>query len=225
LIEKLSWEDANDPSNAENLVNAHRLIALCVIASCAIGMAGCSRSSTSTNGYSHTLVPGVTRDRVEEIAGKPISANPFNLDATHAEVLAYPFGQVVLMGGRVVLITIIKDPVYKGPFGAAPGVMDEQFQASLKASKGHRSGHVDSYDVIVTQGETRTRDWYDTTDNIMVEFAATNANDPLAPYQIVAVNLANKAGMDLLQQMVKSKLRGEFPDQRVVNFVSEPWTR
>jgi len=24
---------------------------------------------------------------------------------------------------------------------------------------------------------------------------------------------------------VKSKLRGEFPDQRVVNFVSESWTK
>jgi hypothetical protein len=166
----------------------------------------------------------VTRDRVEEIAGKPVSSQPFNLDATHAEVLAYPFGQVVLSGGRVILVTIIKDPAYVGPFGAGPGVMDEQFQASLKAHKGHRSGHVDSYDVIVTQGETRTRDWYDTTDNLMVEFAATNANDPLAPYQIVAVNLANQAGMNLLQQMVKSKLRGEFPDQRIVNFVSEPWT-
>jgi len=139
--------------------------------------------------------------------------------------MAYPFGQVILNGNRVIVVTIIKDQAYVGPFGVAPGIMDEQFQPSLKAAKGHRSGHVDSYDVIVTQGETRTRDWYDTTDNLMVEFAATNANDPLAPYQIVAVNLANQAGMNLLQQIVKSKLRGEFPDQRVVNFVSEPWSK
>jgi hypothetical protein len=205
-------------------VKARRFLALFILAACAINGAGCSRSAVSTGGYSHTLVPGVTRERVEEIAGKPDSVQPFNLDATHAEVMAYPFGQVVLSGDQVILVTIIKDPSFQGPFGAAPGVMDEQFQVALKASKGHRSGHTDSYDVIVTQGETRTRDWYDTTDNIMVEFAATNANDPLAPYQIVAVNLANKSGMDLLQQMVKSKLRGEFPDQRVVNFVSESWT-
>ncbi|HEY5095281.1 MAG TPA: hypothetical protein VII69_09220 [Candidatus Eremiobacteraceae bacterium] len=198
---------------------------LSAIAACAICWVGCSNKAPSTGGYSHTLVPGVTRDRVEEIAGKPVSVQPFNLDAIRAEVMAYPFGQVVLSGDRVILVTIIKDPAYQGPFGAAPGVMDDQFQVALKAHKGHLSGHTDSYDVIVTQGETRTRDWYDTTDNIMVEFAATNANDPLAPYQIVAVNLANKAGMDLLQQMVKSKLRGEFPDQRVVNFVSESWTK
>jgi hypothetical protein len=185
---------------------------------------GCKSGPPSTNGYSHEIVPGVTRDRVELIAGKPASDQPFNLGDMHAEVLAYPFGQVILSNGHVIVVTIIKDPAYVGPFGAAPGVMDEQFQASLKAHKGHRSGHVDSYDVIVTQGETRTRDWYDTTDNLMVEFAATNANDPLAPYQIVAVNLANEAGMKLLQEIVKSKLRGEFPDQRVVNFVSEPWS-
>jgi hypothetical protein len=189
-----------------------------------ICFAGCKSAAPSTNGSSHEIVPGVTRDRVEEIAGKPLSDQPFNLDVMHAEVLAYPFGQVILSDGRVIVVTIIKDPAYVGPFGAAPGVMDEQFQASLKAKKGHRSGHTDSYDVIVTQGETRTRDWYDTTDNLMVEEAATNANDPEAPYQIVAVNLANEAGMMLLQEIVKSKLRGEFPDQRVVNFVSEPWS-
>ena len=206
-------------------MRTYRNLALPFLAVCALCWAGCSNKPPATEGYSHTLVPGVTRDRVEEIAGKPISTQPFNLDTTHAEVMAYPFGQVVLSGARVILVTIIKDPAYKGPFGAAPGVMDEQFQAALKAHKGHVSGHTDSYDVIVTQGETRTRDWYDTTDNIMVEFAATNANDPLAPYQIVAVNLANKTGMNLLQQMVKSKLRGEFPDQRVVNFVSETWTK
>jgi hypothetical protein len=185
---------------------------------------GCKSAPPSTSGYSHEVVPGITRDRVEEIAGKPLSDQPFNLDVMHAEVLAYPFGQVILSDGRVIVVTIIKDLAYIGPFGAAPGVMDDQFQASLKAHKGHRSGHIDSYDVIVTQGETRTRDWYDTTDNLMVEEAATNANDPLAPYQIVAVNLANEAGMKLLQQIVKSKLRGEFPDQRIVNFVSESWS-
>ena len=187
--------------------------------------ASCAPKAPSTSGYSHEIVPGVTLERVEQVAGKPVSDQPFNLDTMHADVLAYPFGQVILSGGRVIVVTIIKDAAYHGPFGAAPGVMDEQFQASLKAAKGHRSGHVDSYDVIVTQGETRTRDWYDTTDNLMVEFAATNANDPLAPYQIVAVNLANEDGMNLLQQIVKSKLRGEFPDQRVVNFVSEPWSK
>jgi hypothetical protein len=185
---------------------------------------GCRSGPPSTSGYSHEIVPGVTHDRVELIAGKPVTDQPFDLGDMHAEVMAYPFGQVILSNGHVIVVTIIKDLAFVGPFGAAPGVMDEQFQASLKAHKGHRSGHVDSYDVIVTQGETRTRDWYDTTDNLMVEFAATNANDPLAPYQIVAVNLANEAGMKLLQQIVKSKLRGEFPDQRVVNFVSEPWS-
>ena len=203
----------------------YRLLVLTAVAWLALGAAACSPKPPSTSGYSHQIVPGISRERVEQIAGKPVSTQPFDLDTIHAEVMAYPFGQVILSGNHVIVVTIIKDQAYVGPFGVAPGVMDDQFQASLKAAKGHRSGHVDSYDVIVTQGETRTRDWYDTTDNLMVEFAATNANDPLAPYQIVAVNLANQDGMNLLQQIVKSKLRGEFPDQRVVNFVSEPWSK
>ena len=203
----------------------NRLLVLAAFAWLALGAAACSPKPPSTSGYSHQIVPGISRERVEQIAGKPVSTQPFDLDTIHAEVMAYPFGQVILSGNHVIVVTIIKDQAYVGPFGVAPGVMDDQFQASLKAAKGHRSGHVDSYDVIVTQGETRTRDWYDTTDNLMVEFAATNANDPLAPYQIVAVNLANQDGMNLLQQIVKSKLRGEFPDQRVVNFVSEPWSK
>jgi hypothetical protein len=205
-------------------VNAYRRFALLVLAAGAIAAAACANPPPSSEGYSKAIVPGLTVDRLEAIAGKPKTTEEFNLDNVKAEVRAYPFGQVILQDGRVVVVTIIKDQAYVGPFGAAPGVMDEQFQASLKAHKGHRSGHVDSYDVIVTQGETRTRDWYDTTDNIMVEFAATNANDPEAPYQIVAVNLANRDGVNLLLQLVKSKLRGEFPDQRIVNFVSEPWS-
>ncbi len=203
----------------------YRHLVLSIFASLVLCTTACTPKPPSTSGYSHEIVPGISRERVEQIAGKPVSTQPFNLDTIHAEVMAYPFGQVILNGNHVIVVTIIKDLAYVGPFGVAPGVMDDQFQASLKAAKGHRSGHVDSYDVIVTQGETRTRDWYDTTDNLMVEFAATNANDPLAPYQIVAVNLANQDGMNLLQQIVKSKLRGEFPDQRVVNFVSEPWTK
>lgn len=205
-------------------MNIHRHVALAALALFALCATSCTATPPSTSGYSHEIVPGVTRERVEQIAGKPDSTQPFNLDTLHAEVMAYPFGQVILSGDRVIVVTIIKDRAYVGPFGVAPGVMDEQFQASLKAAKGHRSGHVDSYDVFVTQGETRTRDWYDTTDNLMVEFAATNANDPLAPYQIVAVNLANVSGMNFLQAIVKSKLRGEFPDQRVLNFVSESWS-
>ncbi len=208
----------------QSMATAYSALARSALVLFVIFCVGCKSGPPSTSGYSHEIVPGVTHDRVELIAGKPTSDQPFNLGDMHAEVLAYPFGQVILSNGHVIVVTIIKDLAYVGPFGAAPGVMDEQFQASLKAHKGHRSGHVDSYDVIVTQGETRTRDWYDTTDNLMVEFAATNANDPLAPYQIVAVNLANEAGMKLLQEIVKSKLRGEFPDQRVVNFVSEPWS-
>jgi hypothetical protein len=206
-------------------VNTHRLFVLAILTSWALCATACSPKPPSTSGYSHQIVPGISRERVEQIAGKPVSTQPFNLDTLHAEVMAYPFGQVILSDNRVIVVTIIKDLAYAGPFGVAPGVMDDQFQASLKASKGHRSGHVDSYDVIVTQGETRTRDWYDTTDNLMVEFAATNANDPLAPYQIVAVNLANASGMNFLQAIVQSKLRGEFPDQRVLNFVSEPWSK
>jgi hypothetical protein len=207
-----------------SIATASSVLARSALALFVCCLVGCKAGPPSTMGYSHEIVPGVTRERVEEIAGKPVSVQPFNLDTMHAEVMAYPFGQVILSDGRVIVVTIIKDPAYVGPFGSAPGVMDDQFQASLKAHKGHRSGHIDSYDVIVTQGETRTRDWYDTTDNLMVEEAATNANDPEAPYQIVAVNLANEAGMKLLQQIVKSKLRGEFPDQRIVNFVSEPFS-
>ena len=190
----------------------------------ALALAACASGPPSTSGYRAAAVPGLSRDRIEEVLGKPTSSGPFSVGGIQAEVLLYPFGQVILQNGRAVVITIIKDASYKGPYGAAPGVMDDQFQATFKARKAHRSGHTENYDVFVTQGETRTRDWYDPADNLMVESAATNANDPEAPYQIVAVNLANADGLALLEQMVKSKLRGDQPDQHVMNYVSDPWS-
>jgi hypothetical protein len=189
-----------------------------------LGLAACSAAPPQSFGYQPGVVPGVTRDKIEAILGKPTSSGPFKVGSINAEVMIYPFGQVLLENDHAVVITIIKDPAYTGPFGAAPGVMDDQFQAGLKTRKVHRSGHLEYYDVFVTQGETRTRDWYDPADNLMVESAATNANDPEAPYQIVAVNLANEAGRALLEQMVKLKLSGENPDQHVMNYTSEPWS-
>src|SRR5579863_943852 len=189
-----------------------------------LASAACSAAPPQSFGYRPGVVPGVTRDKIEAILGKPSASGPFKVGDINADVMTYPFGQIVLEDDRAIVITIIKDPAYKGPFGAAPGVMNDQFQAAVKAQKVHRSGHVEYYDVLVTQGETRTRDWYDPADNLMVESAATNANDPEAPYQIVAVNLANEAGRALLEQLVKSKLSGEYPDQHVENFVSEPWS-
>jgi hypothetical protein len=194
------------------------------VASVILALAACSAGPPPSYGYQPGVVPGVTRDRIETILGKPSSSGPFKVGDISAEVMTYPFGQVILENGRAVVITIIKDPAYSGPYGAAPGVMVDQFQASVKAKKVHRSGHIEFYDVLVTQGETRTRDWYDPADNLMVESAATNANDPEAPYQIVAINLANEAGRALLEQMVKSKLSGEYPDQHVLNYTSEPWS-
>src|SRR5579872_1078421 len=189
-----------------------------------LAFAACSTTPPQSFGYRPGVVPGVTRDKIEAILGKPTSSGPFKVGGINADVMIYPFGQIILENDRAVVITIIKDPAYKGPFGAAPGVMNDQFQASVKAQKVHRRGHVEYYDVIVTQGETRTRDWYDPADNLMVESAATNANDPEAPYQIVAVNLADEAGRALLEQLVQTKLSGEFPDQHVQNYTSEPWS-
>ena len=190
----------------------------CVIVS------GCSSGPPPTYGYRAGAVPGLSRDEIQKILGDPTSTSPFTVGSTDAEVMVYPFGQVILENGRAVVITVIKDPAYRGPFGAAPGVMYDQFQSSFKARKLHRNGHVEDYDVFVTQGETRTRDWYDPADNLMVESAATNANDPEAPYQIVSVNLANDAGRALLDAMVKSKLSGDEPDQHIMNYVSLPWS-
>jgi hypothetical protein len=194
------------------------------VAAAILASAACSTAPPQSFGYRPGVVPGVTRDKIEAILGKPTSTGPFKVGDINADVMIYPFGQIILENDRTVVITIIKDPAYKGPFGAAPGVMNDQFQASVKAQKVRRSGHTEYYDVLVTQGETRTRDWYDPTDNLMVESAATNANDPEAPYQIVAVNLANEAGRALLEQLVKSKLSGDYPDQHVQNYTSEPWS-
>ena len=199
-------------------------LASVALAAAILALAACSTTPPQSFGYRPGIVPGVTRDKVEAILGKPTSSGPFKVGSINADVMIYPFGQIILENDRAVVITIIKDPAYKGPFGAAPGVMNDQFQASVKAQKVHRRGHVEYYDVLVTQGETRTRDWYDPADNLMVESAATNANDPEAPYQIVAVNLANEAGRALLEQLVQTKLSGEFPDQHVQNYTSEPWS-
>ncbi len=201
-----------------------RLCAGLAASAAILALGACSSAPPPSYGYVPGVVPGITSDRIEALLGKPTSRGPFAVGNINAEVMVYPFGQVILENGRAVVITIIKDPSYIGPYGAAPGVMEDQFHANVKASKIHRSGHVEIYDVFVTQGETRTRDWYDPADNLMVESAATNANDPEAPYQIVAVNLADEAGRALLEQMVKSKLTGDTPDQHVMNYTSEPWS-
>ena len=96
-------------------------------------------------------------------------------------------------------------------------------KAALHASKQHRTGHRDSYDVVVGQNDTRTRDLYDQTDHMMIELTAANANDPLAPFNVAQVTLANSAGLQLIDAFTKARLAGLYPDVHVDNFVSMQW--
>lgn len=173
--------------------------------------------------YNTSAVPGISASRLESLLGKPTSTLPFRLPGIEAQVLAYPFGQVIVRDGKVIAVTIATDPSYVGPHGVTVGTSEDHLMAALKAS-GHRSGHRDAYDLIAGGTETRTKDLYDDTDHVMYELAAANANDPEAPYHVISINLANPEGFSFLQAVTSAKVSGLYPGERIDNFTSEPWS-
>jgi len=193
------------------------------LATLALFGAACSTQTAETGGYKPGVVPGISRSGVEKILGKPTQAAPFALQNIKADVMTYPFGQILLQDDRVVAVTIASDPQYVGPLGLTLGMPDDQVKQKLNAGRRRRAGHRDSYDLIVGQIDTRTRDIYDDTDHLMIEMAAANPNDPEAPFRIIGITLANPAGTKLLSSITQAKVSGVYPDQHVDNFVSDPW--
>lgn len=170
------------------------------------------------------MVPGIAAAKVESIMAKPSQAQLFSLPGgVSANVMTYPFGQVLLQDGRVVAVTIVGDPDYVGPFGIKLGMPEDQVKAAFASHPKKRTGHKDAYDVVVGQSDTRTRDLYDQTDGLMIELAAANANDPEAAFNVISIALADEAGLSLLASITKAKVGGLYPDQHVYNFVTEPW--
>ena len=168
-------------------------------------------------------MPGIEKARVAGILGQPKSDNPFVLQTIKADVMTYDFGQVLLQDDRVVAITVADDPSYVGPYGIKLGVNEDSVKAALAAHRKRRTGHRDAYDVVVGTNDTRTRDLYDETDHLMIEMAAANPNDPLAPFNVISITQANDAGFAVLTAITKAKVGGLYPDQHVFNYVSEPW--
>ena len=183
----------------------------------------CSHKAAVTNGYRAEVVPGITHARVVELVGKPQDEAMFSLPGVQAQVMTYPFGQVLLRSGKVVAVSVNDDPQFHGPFGITLGMSEDDAHAALAAHPRHRTGHKESYDAIEKSGDTRTRDLYDTTDHMMIEFTAANANDPMAPFNVAQVTLANPEGLALMDAFTKARVDGLYPDVHVDNFTSEDW--
>lgn len=205
------------------IVSARRLIVCAIAAVLAVAPAACGPKQAQQRGYQSAVVPGVTRQKVEAVLGKPQQSGPFSLPTLSADVMTYPFGQVLLQHDRVVAVSINNDPDYRGPAGVSVGMTEDQLKAAFAAHRGKRSGHRDSYVAIEKTNETPTRDIYDMTDHVMIELASANANDPLASYNVSQITIANGPGMKLLNAFTKARVNGLYPDVRVNNFVSEPW--
>lgn len=187
-------------------------------------LTACTAQPPQTNGYKPGVHPGMSRDQVEAILGKPTSEAPFSLLNLDADVLTYQFGQVLLEHKAVVAISVTADATYVGPFGIALGVNQDAVKAAFHAHPHHRAGHLDAYDVVVGTSDTRTRDLYDQTDHLMIEMAAANPNDPMAPFNVICITQADDAGLALLVAITKAKVGGMYPDQHVFNYVSDPWS-
>src|SRR5579864_4151438 len=193
------------------------------VALCA-AVTACAPSAPQTNGYRPGVEPGMDKAHVEAVLGKAKQEAPFALQNIGAYVMTYDFGQVLLENGKVVAISVTDDPTYAGPFGIKLGVQEDAVKAAFHGHKAHRTGHRDAYDVIVGTSDTRTRDLYDQTDGLLIEMAAANPNDPLAPFNVISITRANDAGLALLGAITKAKVGGMYPDEHVFNFVSDPWT-
>ena len=199
----------------------HRLAAFAA-ATCIAGTA-CSSGPPSTNGYKPGIAPGMTKEQTEAILGKPKQEAPFSLGKLSAYVMTYDFGQLLLVNGHVAAITVADDPSYVGPLGIKLGMPEDGVKAAFAAHKAKRTGHMDAYDVVVGTSDTRTRDIYDESDHLMIELAAANPNDPLAPFNVISITQGDHDGFALLGAITKAKVGGMYPDQHVFNFVSEPW--
>jgi hypothetical protein len=197
---------------------------LAIVCALCAGLGACAPQAPQTNGYKSGVEPGMTKDQVESILGKAKSEAPFSLPNISAYVMTYGFGQVLLEDDKVVAISVVDDQTYVGPFGIALGVNEDAVKAAFKSHKARRTGHKDAYDVVVGTTDTRTRDYYDVTDGLMIELAAANPNDPLAPFNVISITRANDAGLTLLGAITKAKVGGLYPDQHVFNYVSDPWS-
>jgi len=131
---------------------------------------------------------------------------------------------VLLENDKVVAITVVDDQTYVGPFGIKLGIQEDAMKAAFRAHPKKRTGHRDAYDVVVGTTDTRTRDYYDETDGLIVELAAANPNDPLAPFNVISITQANADGLLLMTSITKAKVGGLYPDQHVFNYVSDPWS-
>lgn len=197
------------------------------VSTCALVLAllsSCGRQAPSNNGYDPQAVPGISQQRLLAVLGKPQSQAPFSVGGTtvHADVLTYPFGQVLVQNGNVVAISIDDDPAYTGPYGVTIGMSEDALRAALSA-RGRHAGHKESYDAIQNSIDTKTKDIYDDTDHIMIELVATNPNDPLAAFNVAQVTLATPAGMQLIDAFTKARVDGMYPDVHVDNFISNSW--
>ena len=183
----------------------------------------CTTKSAQPDGYRPGVLPGISQAEVTRLLGEPSQHQPFSLGTMSADVLTYRFGQVLLQNGRVVAVTVASDQTFVGPAGITLGMSEDQVRKNLRADRRRRVGHRDSYDLVVGQTDTRTRDLYDETDNAIIEMAAANPNDPEAPFSVISITLANAAGMALMSSITQAKVSGNYPDQHVDNFVSDPW--
>jgi hypothetical protein len=202
---------------------AHRCLCSFLALAGALAVAACWHKAPPQDGYRAAAVPGISRERVIAILGKPQASQPFSLPGVSADVLTYPFGQVLLQNGAVVAISISSDPDFHSPYGIHIGMSENDLNAAFAASRRRRTGHKESYDAIEKTNDTKTKDIFDDTDRMVIEMTATNANDALAPYNIAQVTLANTAGMALIDAFTKARVSGLYPDVHVDNFVSEPW--
>lgn len=199
-----------------------RLVA--VLTAAALAAVACSKPAPQ-DGYKAGVVPGVSAAKVQLLLGTPSqtgSVGPAGSAATN--MMAYPFGQVLLQQGHAVAVTIVNDPAYVGPYGITLGMTEDKVKAALRAHRKQRQGHQSSYTVTAGTMDTRSRDLYDLTDGLVIEMAAANAIDPLAPFNVVSISLVNGAGARLLSAMTKAKLTGLNRAEHVYNFVDEPWS-
>lgn len=207
------------------LANGYRSRLLAPLLALTLGLSACGHAAAPVSSYRTGAMPGISRARCIAILGKPQQAAAFELPGISAEVLTYPFGQVLLQSGSVVAVSINSDPQFKGPFGVKLGMSEDDVHAALAAYPRKRSGHQETYDAIEKTSDTRTKDIYDDSDHIMIELTAANANDALAPFNVAQVTYANDAGMRLIDSFTKARVNGRYADVHVDNFTSDSWPR
>lgn len=212
----------DDAGEGLTVLHFHRALPMLALALC-LALSGCGPKQQQSNGYKTGLTPGMDRAQVEQLAGKPQESGPFSLPGVKADVMTYPWGQVLLQNNRVVAVSVNNDPAFRGPAGISIGMSEDQVKAAFAAHRGRRAGHRESYDAIEKTNDTKTRDIYDLTDKVMIELAAANPNDPNAPYSVSQVTFANAAGFKLLESFTKARVDGLYPDVHVNNFISDPW--